>query len=173
MTVFAPEVFMPTPALGGGATIRRPSYTNVYWSAPVQWRTRNRFKGSQKAGLAYEQRVVDVLSAIYSSCFVRSPTIRYKHRSKPKAAVLDGLLHLGPETFIIEVKLAHTERVWEQLMVRYKTLVRALCPTQRIRTVEICRSYDPSIALPGAYARIASLHRPASTAGLEVLQWKI
>ena len=173
MNVFNTDVFLPTAPVVRAAEPRRPTYTDVYWSAPVQWTTRNRYKGSQKLGLAYEQRVVDVLSAIYSSCFVRSPTIRYKHRSKPKAAVLDGLLHLGPETFIIEVKLAHTERVWEQLMVRYKTLVKALCPTQRIRTVEICRSYDPSIELPGAYMKIASLHRPANTAGLEVLQWKI
>jgi len=172
MNVFNADVFLPErPLAGARPAVQRPSFTDVYWSAPVSWKTRNRYKGSQKAGLQYEQRVVDVLTAIYGGCFVRSPTIRYKYRSKPKAAVLDGLLHLGPETLIVEVKLSHTERVWEQLMVRYRLLVTKLLPSQRIRTVEICRSYDPSIQLPGEYRRITSLHRPGH--GLEVLQWKI
>lgn len=131
-------------------------------------------RGAKLAGLKYEQRVADVLSAIYGSAFVRSPMIRYRLRDSEHRAIPDGILRLdgpsGPSVLIVEVKLAHTEGVWDQLS-RYLALVSSLEPRSRIRTIEVCRSYDPAIVLPGPHSLIDSLHRPK--AGVEVLVWKI
>lgn len=134
-------------------------------------RARQRVR-ARELGLAYEQRVADVLSAIYGDRFVRSPTIAYVRRAKLHYAVPDGILYLDGEAVVTEVKLAHTELVWPQLVTKYRALVRLLHPTLRVRTVEICRSYDP--AVPVAHSRITSLHSGAlAPAGLEVLLWRI
>lgn len=88
-------------------------------------------------------------------------------------AIPDGVLVLPEWTVIVEVKLAHTEAVWEQLMERYLPLVKCLTSAP-LRGVEICRSYDPAIPLPGRHTLIDSLHRPPGCAGdLEVMQWRI
>lgn len=130
-------------------------------------------RGAKLDGLRYERRVCDVLAAIYEGAFRRSPVIHYSRLGAPRRAVLDGLLRLdgptGPELLIIEVKLAHTVEVWDQLMIRYLSLVKLLEPRSRIRTIEVCRSYDPSVDIP--HSVIDSLHRPGT--GLEVLRWKI
>jgi hypothetical protein len=133
----------------------------------------SRPRGAKRAGLAYEQKVADVLAAIYSTAFTRSPVIRYRSGSRGFAAIPDGILRLGDEIFIIEVKLAHTERIWEQLIERYAPLVRILEPQRLVRTIEVCRSFDPAVVVPGPFMRINSLHRRPQTDGLEVLQWKL
>ena len=127
--------------------------------------------------MAFEQRVVDVLSAIYGVAFEPAPTIRYRRHGVPQSAILDGLLRLPNETVVIEVKLRHTERVWEQLIERYGPLVRQL-EAGRVRLVEICRSFDPAVAIP--CRRITSLHEghacvpaPEAQPRLEVLTWRI
>jgi len=157
------------------------SYRNVRWSdaASVMPFQRKRHHGAKKLGVEYEQRVCDVLEAIYGEAFVRAPAIRYFTNNGPKAAILDGLLRLDDQVLIIEVKLAHTERVWEQLMDRYLPLVGALEPGATIRPVEICRSYDPAVRLPGLHTLITSIHENglwpgrAPCVGLEVLRWRI
>jgi len=175
--VFDPQVFA-TPsnsALGAGrASGSSRHFENVRWTSPIV-RSAARPRGAKRAGLLFERKVIDVLAAIYGTSFTPAPTIQYSFRGKPKAAILDGLLRIvgpeGPETIIVEVKLAHTERVWDQLMGRYLPLVRALESGRRIRTVEICRSYDPAIVLPGPHTLTTSLHKPGT--GLEVLQWRL
>lgn len=150
-------------------------YRNVRWADAAGVPSSNaprRPRGAKRAGLQFEQRVADVLTGIYGGAFTRSPAIRYVKGGRPKLAILDGLLRLRHEVLIIEVKLAHTERVWEQLMDRYVPLVEALEPGATVRPVEICRSYDPHVRLPGAHTKITSLHASA-TGALEVLQWKI
>jgi len=180
MQVFDPQVFTVRPALGAGraSSGRDRSFSNVRWTAPIV-RGPKRPRGAKRAGLLFERKVIDVLAAIYGTSFTPAPTIQYSFRGKPKAAILDGLLRLEHEVLIIEVKLAHTERVWEQLMLRYLPLVRALEKGRQIRTIEICRSYDPAVVLPGPHTLIESLHRRpllergAAAKGLEVLQWRI
>ena len=171
MQVFDPQVFAVKSPLGGRrASSRLRSFSNVRWSDDVP-RSNVRARGAKKIGLSYERRVLDVLSAIYGSAFRASPVIRYDVGRKWKAAIPDGVLRLGDTILVIEVKLAHTERVWEQLMGRYAPLVRILEPHLRLRTIEVCRSYDPAISLPGPHTLTTSLHKPGT--GLEVLQWRL
>ena len=173
--VFDPQVFTVKPPWGRRASSGRVrNFSNIRWSDDVP-RSNFRARGAKKVGLAYERRVLDVLSAIYGSAFEASPVIRYDvgsgERRKSKAAIPDGILRFGQWVLVIEVKLAHTERVWEQLMMRYLPLVRALEPQRQVRTIEVCRSYDPAISLPGPHTLTTSLHKPGT--GLEVLQWKL
>ena len=172
LSPFDPRVFAPRtrPARLRDAGLAR--VTDVAWADVRQPPTRAR--GVKRLGLLYEQRVADVLSAIYGTAFVRSPGIRYRVRGEAAAAIPDGVLRIGEQIYIIEVKLRHTEVVWEQLMGRYLPLVRALEPQRHPRAVEICRSYDPAVMLPGPHTLVTSLHASRSERSeLEVLQWKI
>lgn len=185
--VFSPTTFLVSPPqaakaansrLGDRVLVRDSTefqhreFTNVHWSnhsARVP-----RARGTRRLGLEYEQRVTDVLAAIYGERFMRSPAIGYRHNGIRCLAILDGLLYLDGGPVIIEVKLAHTERVWEQLMERYLPLVERLHPHTCPRSVEVCRSYDP--AVPVAHTLITSLHdsrRHLAPRELEVLRWRI
>jgi hypothetical protein len=114
--------------------------------------------------------VSDVLSAIYGSEYRPSPTIQYSRFGRRHFAIPDGILYWRDFAIVVEVKLAHTETVWDQLIEKYRPLVRLLHPTLKVRTVEICRSYDPAISIP--HTVITSLHSGCSP-GLEVLWWRI
>jgi hypothetical protein len=162
------DVTAPTKPRGAGV---HALFSNVRWTDAFVRSGAVRPRGAKRAGLDYERKVIDVLAAIYGTSFTPAPVIRYSMRRASMAAIPDGILRLADEIFILEVKLAHTERVWEQLMERYLPLVRVLEPQRRVRTVEICRSYDPAVQLPGPHTKIESLHKPGS--GLEVLQWRI
>ncbi len=128
---------------------------------------------AQKAGLQYEQRVVDVLSAIYGIDFRGAPAILYQDRTGCRMAVPDGILKIGNTLVVIEVKLTHTERAWWQLNRLYLPLLRALVnPGVQCLPVEICRSYDPDVKFPGPSAVTTSLHR-LSPSHTGILHWKI
>ena len=127
---------------------------------------------AQKLGLAYEQRIHDVLSAIYGDHFVPHPAILYNDRRGLRRAIPDGTLRLGDILLIVEIKLSHTERAWWQLTRLYAPLLRELFPTLTIRGVEICRSYDPNVVFPEPQHFIQSLHA-LPPRGVGVLQWKI
>lgn len=173
--VFDAALFFPSAASQRHATVRStpPSFFNrVRWSERIAPPPSSRARGSKRMGIAYEQRVADVLGAIYGTAFRRSPVISYLNRGCENLAIPDGVLRLNGFVYIIEVKLTHTEAVWPQLMDRYLPLVTVLEPRSRIRTVEVCRSYDPGVLLPGPHTLIDSLHRQEAV-GLEVLQWKI
>jgi hypothetical protein len=173
--MFDSSVFLPNPASSA-------PWPNAYTPSGftprcVRWSTRSapsgyRARGIKRLGLAYERRVLDVLSAIYGRAFTPSPVIDYLVGGRRASAIPDGILRLDAQLWILEVKLAHTPLVWPQLMERYLPLVCNLEPRVTIRTVEICRSYDPGVLLPGRHTLIDSLHT-AHRPGLEVIRWKI
>jgi hypothetical protein len=168
--VFAPSTFLVTPRPAPPRqNLPDLHISNVRWGVPLM-RPLTGKRGSKRVGLEYERRVHDVMTAIYGTNYVMSPPILYTLRGHRKMAIPDGILRLQDVLWILEVKLGHTERVWEQLMERYVPLVRALEPGRRIRAVEVCRSYDPAVNVP--HTLITSLHSGCSP-GLEVMQWKI
>ena len=171
--MFDPSTFLaPLPeARPLRASSARFAPRDVRWvdTAP---RASRHVKGARREGLRYERRVTDVLSAIYGAAFRGSPVIGYWSRGKYHHAIPDGILALPSWTIIVEVKLAHTEAVWEQLMERYLPLIKCLTYAP-LRTVEVCRSYDPAVPLGGPHTVIESLHRPPPRPGLEVLRWRI
>lgn len=128
---------------------------------------------AQRLGLAYEVRVIDVLSAVYGIDFRPAPSILYEDRTGLRMAIPDGILKIKNTLVVIEVKLTHTERAWWQLTRLYAPLLRLLVnPGVDVRCVEICRSYDPAVAFPGPSATVSSLHRlPSDRTG--ILHWKI
>lgn len=136
-------------------------------------RTNRGHTAAQRLGLAYEQRVVDVLAAIYGIDFRPSPSILYEDRTGCRMAVPDAILKIGRTLVIIEIKLTHTERAYWQLHTLYSPLLAQLVvPGTQISTVEICRSYDPDIKFPAPSELTTSLHRltPGVTG---ILHWKI
>lgn len=178
--VFDTTTFLPSRSVSryyAASTLAEPEtpasflFSNVRWShrSPPAPRAR---RGVKRLGIAYERRVLDVLTAIYGWSFKPSPIIDYTDQDgRPTFAIPDGVLWVDGWVIVIEVKLAHTANVWPQLMDKYLPLVKMLEPRTRIRTVEVCRSYDPGVLLPGPHTLIGSLHRDGR--GLEVLQWKI
>lgn len=124
-------------------------------------------------GLTYEQRVIDVLSAIYGTDFRPAASILYEDRSGVRMAIPDGLLRINTTLVVIEVKLTHTERAWWQLNRLYVPLLRHLVvPGTRIAAVEICRSYDPDVRFPSPSRLVTSLHSlPDNATG--ILTWKL
>jgi len=177
--VFSPSTFMVTDGRRAAGSLARPppdrgDISDVRWDHSRAVPVVRRAKGVKKLGLDYEQRVADVLSAIYTKRFVRSPRILYRRYGYLACAIPDGILYLDGVPVIIEVKLAHTETVWEQLIERYLPLVERLHPRTPVRAVEIARSYDP--AVPVAHTFITSLHettRRAAARELEVMRWRI
>jgi hypothetical protein len=142
---------------------------DVHWTDQPPRQT-SRARGAKRVGLLYERRVLDVLSAIYGERFRESPVIAYRTRGRRHLAIPDGILYLNDAVLILEVKLGHTELVWPQLMDKYRPLVSVLHPDLRVRTVEVCRSYDPAVPIP--HSLITSLHT-GCVPGLEVLRWRI
>ena len=128
---------------------------------------------AQRLGLAYEQRVVDVLSAIYGDNFRSAPSILYEDRTGTRMAIPDGILRIGATLVVIEVKLTHCEKAWWQLNSLYVPLLsRLTIPGTPIVAVEVCRSYDPQITFPAPSAVISSLHKiPPAVTG--ILPWKL
>src|SRR5882757_885044 len=59
---------------------------------------------AQKEGLRYEQKVHDVLSAIYGSNYRPHPSILYRDRRGLRRAIPDGILRLGAMLVVVEVK---------------------------------------------------------------------
>ena len=128
---------------------------------------------AQRNGLAYEVRVLDVLAAIYGIDFRPAPSILFTDRTGNRMAIPDGILKINNTLVVVEIKLSHTERAWWQLTRLYSPLLaRLVNPGTRIATVEICRSYDPSVQFPGPSTLVRSLHRlPLAATG--ILHWKI
>jgi hypothetical protein len=170
--VWSPDTFLVKPrSIPPPTGDVRVYATNVRFVPRLGLAAARRPQGVKKIGLMYERRVLDVLSAIYGEHFRASPAIEYVRRGKRRLAIPDGLLYFEDHLVVVEVKLAHTELVWDQLIERYRPLVRLLHPHLKVRTVEICRSYDPAVNVP--HSLITSLHSPRYAAGLEVMQWRI
>lgn len=174
--MFDASTFLPSPSRAPFRARRLvPAFHNVILTAETPPPPLAAARGQKLAGLKFERRVHDILYAIYEHAFRASPVIRYQTSDgrKDHRAIPDGILVMADWTVIVEVKLAHTEVVWEQLMERYVPLVARLTDAP-LRPVEICRSYDPAVPLPGPHTLVESLHRPPSVMGqLEVLQWRI
>lgn len=126
---------------------------------------------AQKLGLRYEQKVHDVLSAIYQTRFRVSPSILYEDRTGLRRAIPDGILDLDSFVVIVEVKYSHCELAWWQLNKLYAPLVMHLT-RKPIYLCEIVHSFDPDVKWPTAPMLVTSLHKlPRHTPG--VIQWKL
>lgn len=128
-------------------------------------------RGAKGLGLAYEQRVHDVLGAIYNEAYWPHPAMLYQDGSGLRRAIPDGVLKSGKGVILIEVKYTHCELAWWQLNKLYLPLLTHVYKVP-ITCVEICHSYDPEVEFPVAHALVESLHKvPLGITG--VMQWKL
>lgn len=112
-----------------------------------------------RLGLKFEALVCKELGKRFGRRFAPACPISFQeiHRgphsySRPSTAIPDGLLLSGDSRSlcIIEIKLRHSYDAWAQLNRFYLPLLRRIVGTSLVlRTLEICRYYDPGVSLPG------------------------
>ena len=129
---------------------------------------------AQRAGLRYEQKVHDVLGAIYEGRYRKSTSILYEDRTGLHRAIPDGVLVLDRVWVALEIKFSHTERAWWQLMRVYVPLLRGLAPPgTTVVPCEVCSTYDPEVRLPGPHVLTESLHSLSEGWRMGVIHWKL
>lgn len=126
---------------------------------------------AQKLGLRYEQKVHDVLSAIYGPLYHPSRSILFVDRTGLRRAIPDGFLDLPDRIILVEVKYSHCEIAWWQLNRLYGPLLSRLT-SKPIHACEIVHTFDPDVKWPTPATVVTSLHRvPQFATG--VLHWKL
>lgn len=161
-----PRKFLPPPSF-------RPVFgtpRSVAFSAWQPPKSRGRTP-AQKAGIRFEKKVLEGLSQQFGPAFRAHPSITFVDDSGRRAAVPDGLLRLHNDLVIVEVKYSHTDLAWWQLRKLYEPLLQQLT-WARIFLLEVCKTYDPGVALPEEHFFLPSLSSSFTSAPLHVLQWK-
>ncbi len=111
-----------------------------------------------RLGLKFEALVCKELGKKFGRRFAPACPISFQetHRgtayARPSCAIPDGLLLSGDSRSlcIIEIKLRHSQDAWAQLNRFYLPLLRKIVGDSLIlRTLEICKYYDPGVLLPG------------------------
>lgn len=166
-----PSVALATPShppSGFSPIIGTPS--NVAFSDFTWGRGKGR-TAAQKAGLKYEEKILDRLSQEFPLGFRPQPSISYHDVSGRRLAIPDGLLRVRDFVVIVEVKYSHTSLAWWQLRRLYEPLLRHLTSATLV-PLEICKSFDPSVVVPEPVSLISSLDEIAP-GKMQVLQWKM
>ena len=99
---------------------------------------------AQKAGFRHERRVHRYFEGRYPDLYLPGPWLRYRTRLMPHWAHCqpDGLLFL-PESgriLLVEAKLAHTRRAYQQLLL-YQKLLSALFPAWLVVPCEVVKFF--------------------------------
>lgn len=111
---------------------------------------RSRSSGAQKAGLAYQRRVGEVLTvARPPSDLDCGPWFWYVDSSGRRSYCQpDFLLHLASgKLAVVEVKIRWTSDAWWQLRKLYLPVLQRVFPGRALLPLVICRSYDPSVRI--------------------------
>ncbi len=116
-----------------------------------QDRRSGRISPAQKAGLAYEAKVLagplfDLEAVIYHPALKFRSKQRLDEHCIPDAIALNDR---GDIVTIIEIKSTHNFNAWNQLHNLYLPVVKAIWPEKHINLLEICKEYNPGITLPG------------------------
>jgi hypothetical protein len=111
-----------------------------------------------KLGLRFEKEVLKQLQKAYLSRFTTGVPLSFQEGAtkggfyqRPSTAIPDGLLLSNDRRSLclIEIKLRHSTDAWFQLNRFYLPILRrAIGSSLLLRTLEICRYYDPGVKLP-------------------------
>jgi len=111
-----------------------------------------------KLGLRFEKQVLDSLAKRFTDRLVTGVPLSFQESpskngfyNQPSTAIPDGLLLSEDRRIllIIELKLRHSTDAWFQLNRFYLPILRRAIGTSLVlRTLEICRYYDPGVRLP-------------------------
>ena len=109
-----------------------------------------------KMGLRFEGKVLKSLQQRYPLTFQTGVPISFQRKhgeyyQRPETAIPDGLLirESSKTLLVVEIKLRHSVDAWSQLNRFYLPLLRKVHGDSLVlRTIEICRFYDPGVRLP-------------------------
>lgn len=158
--------------LTGGPSSGRRSHLSYFkrhlrselkWASPAPLLYLPKFRprrGSAKAGLAYEAKVLQQLTLAHASRFISHLPFSFSEGQGKKAAIPDGLF-FSPDfqaCCVVEIKLRHTADAYHQLNDFYVPIIHsAFGRSLRVFGLEICKFYDPLVRLPRPPAHLASL----------------
>lgn len=130
------------------------------------WVKRNPKRTGAKAnGQRFERRVHAALLERYPDKYVENPWLSYRYDSRdrlrlcqPDALYIDIA---GGLIVVIEVKLKHGVRAWEQLRV-YAPIVEHIFKDFEVRLIEVVKWFDPQICVTSTKTALcADLTRPS------------
>jgi hypothetical protein len=127
------------------------------------WLPRNEVrKGAKAAGMRFERHVHAALLGRYPEQYLPSPWIGYRkeHQSRLSFCQPDGLyIDIGEGLIVIvEVKLKHGRRAWEQLNELYLPCVSQIFHDFEIRLIEVVKWFDPNAFRDQKTALCESIH---------------
>lgn len=146
--------------LGDGAALPPPQYIHYLPQGSIQnaWRsaerpfagTRSRRSGAQKAGLAYQKKVVKwAFETNHGFALEVSPWFAFTDDSDSRHYCQPDLLFIsGLSILVAEVKLRWTADAWWQLRKLYLPVLAKVFPKQTLIPLCICKSFDPSVIVP-------------------------
>lgn len=134
-----------------------------------------------KLGLRFEGKVLASLQKKYLQAFTTGVPISFQRKhgefyQRPETAIPDGLLiqESSKTLLVVEIKLRHSVDAWSQLNRFYLPLLRGVFGNSLVlRTLEICRFYDPGVKLPVEKELVLSLEEALKVKGEKypVLIW--
>lgn len=128
---------------------------------------------AQRAGRRYEKKALGHLASVLGRGFDPSRWFKFYDGTKLRFCQVDGLLRVGEDVVIFEVKIGFTADAWWQLRRLYEPVVRVALNPKRVDLVVVCRSFDPAVAFPEPYEKTELLAgwREALTK-IGVFQWR-
>lgn len=105
---------------------------------------------SQKMGLSYERKVQRMLEKLFPHT-LSNLVFEFSNQNQFGLAIPDVVVYdfESRSICVVEVKLSHTPDAWYQLTKLYGPVVAKAFPGWKIRLLEITKSFDPSVGLPG------------------------
>lgn len=143
--------------------------------SPPCFGSKRRMSQAQRAGIAYEKKVLAMLSERFG-LFLSHLPFRFTAEFGTERCIPDGIiLSPGDRSLltVVEVKHRHTADAWFQLKQLYLPVVRAAFPRHRIQLLEICKCYDPAVNLPEEQELVEDLVKYVVEGGhsLAVYSW--
>lgn len=136
-----------------------------------------------RLGLRFEKQVLDSLQRNFTDRLATGVPLSFQEATskngfyqRPSTAIPDGLLLSRDRKILlcIEIKLRHSTDAWFQLNRFYLPILRrAVGNSLILRTLEICRYYDPGVRLPETKELVLKLEDSFSIKGKHpVLIWE-
>ena len=104
-------------------------------------------KGARGNGIRFERKVVDSLTAQYSSCTFGVPIRITRDDGTHLMCIPDAFMLHGSEVVVFEVKIRHCIDAWWQLTKLYEPALRRAFGLN-VRRLEVVKSYDPAVSFP-------------------------
>lgn len=126
-------------------------------------------EGSKRAGKRFEEFQLAKLEKEFGNLFEPEPWFEFEDNERTYHCAPDGILWLDSSPVIIEIKLSHTYRAWEQLKKLYLPVVKSFYPDSFFRLSEICKTFDPSVYMNGVDVEFIISPKFAPKRGLGVV----